>query len=85
MKLASLVWVGMVFFGVFASIPVQAENGLFSADTARTLPEGKMELGVFAPLRYGLTPRVELALNPLWFFLAPHLLSSSQRWKASAS
>lgn len=45
----------------------------FSASTAYTVEQGRWELGLFGPLRYGLTDRVELSTHPLWFFLAPNL------------
>jgi hypothetical protein len=39
---------------------------------ALTLPEGRVELGLFQSSRYGLTDRVELSVHPLWFFALPH-------------
>jgi hypothetical protein len=44
----------------------------WSADTARVLPAGRVEIGVFAPLRVGLRERLEASLHPGWFFVAPH-------------
>jgi hypothetical protein len=40
--------------------------------SALTLPEGRVELGLFQSSRYGLTDRVELSVHPLWFFALPH-------------
>jgi len=44
----------------------------FAPDTARLVPPGAMELGVFAPLRWGVAERLELSVYPLWFFVFPN-------------
>ena len=44
----------------------------FLAGTAHTLSPGQLEVGVFAPLRVGITDRLELQGHPLAFFVAPN-------------
>jgi hypothetical protein len=58
---------------IFAPGAGHAANERFSAGTAHTLPRGALEVGVFAPLRWGATERVEVSVRPLLFFVAPHL------------
>jgi len=48
------------------------ETAIWSAGTARVLPDGRAEAGVFAPLRYGMRDRVELSVHPIWFAVAPN-------------
>ncbi len=50
-----------------------SEHREFVAATAFVMDEGRWEVGLFGPLRYGLTDRVELSAHPLWFFVAPNL------------
>ncbi len=45
----------------------------FAPDSARLVPAGRMELGVFAPLRWGVAERLELSFYPLWMLVAPNL------------
>lgn len=49
-----------------------AELRRWSGPSALTLPEGRVELGLLAVSRYGLSDRVELAVHPIWFFALPH-------------
>ena len=47
--------------------------------TAHTLNEGEFEVGVFAPLQYGLNDQVQVAIHPiLLLVLAPHIAT---RWR----
>jgi len=48
------------------------ETASWSAGTARVLPQGRAEVGVFAPLRYGLRNRIELSVHPAWFVVSPN-------------
>ena len=48
------------------------ETASWSAGTARVLPDGRAEVGVFAPLRYGIRDRIELSAYPVWFAVAPN-------------
>jgi hypothetical protein len=51
----------------------RAADAEFQGATARVLPLGRVEIGIFAPVRYGLTDRIELSTHPLWFFVAPNV------------
>ncbi|MDP6942753.1 MAG: hypothetical protein QF464_01275, partial [Myxococcota bacterium] len=47
--------------------------------TAHTLDEGEFEFGVFSPLQYGVSDRVQLAMHPiLLLVLTPH---AALRWR----
>jgi hypothetical protein len=70
------------------SAPAMAQTYRWVDDTAHTLPEGQWEIGLFGPLRYGLTEKVELTANPLLFFLMPHAtakvgLVETDGWKVA--
>lgn len=49
----------------------------WSIGTAHNLPEGRWEVGVFHPLRYGWSDRIELATHPILFFVMPNI---SVKW-----
>ncbi|HGY56118.1 MAG TPA: hypothetical protein ENK44_10470 [Caldithrix abyssi] len=51
---------------------LQAERN-WSNGTAYVLPQGRFEIGVFQPLRYGLRDNLEISVHPLWFFVAPNV------------
>jgi hypothetical protein len=65
-----------------ASAPVAAENAAWSGHRADTLPQGRWEVGVFSPLRYGLTDDLELSTHPLAFFVVPNV-SAKYSWNES--
>ncbi|MBC8214831.1 MAG: hypothetical protein ISR90_00655 [Candidatus Marinimicrobia bacterium] len=46
---------------------------LSNSETANTIPKGQFEVGLFQPLKYGMTEKVELSTHPLAFFLMPNL------------
>jgi len=52
--------------------PLAAAGQPFADGTARMPGEGRLEVGVFAPLRWSPSERTELSLHPLLFFVAPH-------------
>jgi hypothetical protein len=60
------------------------ENNLrnWSIGTAYTLPEGRWEVGVFHPLRYGFSDRVEFAAHPILFFVMPNF---SLKWSQGSA
>lgn len=68
---------GLAWAAAAALLALPASAGAAHADlqagTARTLAEGRMSVGVFAPLRWGVTDRTELSLHPLLALVAPHL------------
>ena len=49
------------------------DNVPWSAGTARTLPAGRWEKGLFQPLRYGQTERLEWATHPVLNLVVPNL------------
>ena len=61
----------------FGALFSQATSAFHSANDARLLPKGQWQVGLFAPLRYGLSPNVELSAHPLWFFIIPNI---SAKW-----
>jgi hypothetical protein len=59
-----------------ASIPAAAERAPFSIGTARVLPAGRVETGIFQPMRWGLRSKqieAEVSIQPLLFFVMPNL------------
>ncbi len=56
----------------------EPETRRFAPGTAYTLPAGRFESGVFAPLRYGLTDDLELSAHPGWFFVWPGATAKKQ-------
>ncbi|WP_146981564.1 hypothetical protein [Lujinxingia vulgaris] len=49
-----------------------ATGRAFVGDTALLSEVGRWEVGLFGPLRYGLSEKMELAVHPLLFFVAPN-------------
>jgi hypothetical protein len=69
--------VGMLisFFVVqsaFSQAPAQFHKNWLSG-TAFLLPEGRMEIGIFQPLRYGWSRSIEFSIHPLAAFIIPNL------------
>lgn len=52
---------------------LKAENKIWSDGTAFTLPKKRYEIGLFQPLRFGITKNAELITYPLWNLLFPNL------------
>ena len=50
-----------------------ASENDWSSSTASTITEDRWEIGVFGPLRYGYSERMELSTHPLADFLMPNL------------
>jgi len=44
----------------------------WSNTTAKTIKKGRIESGIFAPLRIGLKNNMEVQVHPLWFFVIPN-------------
>jgi hypothetical protein len=53
--------------------PAAQLPALPARDDAYTAPAGGLSFGVWSPLRYAVSDRVELSAHPLLFFVAPHL------------
>lgn len=64
---------GLATFASVARAEEQASPRLWSGNHALTVPQGRLELGLFQSAHYGLTDRVEVSLHPLWFFVLPHV------------
>lgn len=45
----------------------------FNRNTADVLDDGQWSVGVFSPLRYGISDTLELSIHPGWAILAPHI------------
>ncbi len=61
------------------SIISAEENRIWSAGSAYLLPAGNYEMGLFQPLRYGLSESMELSTHPLTMLLAPNI-SLKKSW-----
>ena len=59
---------------------ISAQNNKWSAGTAWTLPKKRAEMGIFQPLRYGLTESVELSTFLLPNIVIPNI-SLKKGWK----
>ena len=53
---------------LFASLSASAEASPWQATTASTLDKGGVAVGLFAPLRYGITDDLELSTHPISAF-----------------
>ena len=60
-----------LIIAIFA-FSVQAQLN-WSENSVKTLKKGRKELGLFAPLKYGLKDSLELSVHPLYFFIIPHV------------
>lgn len=61
---------------LFFSTLLEAQDsnaGIWSTGSAFILPQKRVELGLFQPLRYGYSDRVEWSVHPIWFFVMPNL------------
>ena len=50
-----------------------ANERIWSSHSAEILEQGRWEIGLFQPLRYGYSNDAELSIHPGWFFLIPNL------------
>ncbi|UCH63226.1 MAG: hypothetical protein JSU77_01890 [Fidelibacterota bacterium] len=58
---------------MLASASMASDNASWSSGTAYTLPSGRWEKGLFQPLRYGQTGRLEWATHPVLNLVVPNL------------
>jgi hypothetical protein len=80
MKLSNCIrlFILAVFCASIAAAEPQPDLWFQSAGgSARTLPKGRWTIGIFQPLRYGVSDRIELSAHPLLFLLLPNL---SAKW-----
>ena len=64
-----LIAIGSVSLLAQDSLNVQHS---WSNGTAYLLPQGRFEVGLFHPLRYGIKDNLELSVFPIWFFVNPN-------------
>jgi hypothetical protein len=63
----------LLLLGLAAEPEMAVAPPLAARGDAHTAPAGGLSFGVWNPLRYAVTDRVELAAHPLILFVAPHL------------
>ena len=63
----------LVAVALLMAVPASAENRSFLMGTAKNLPAGRIEMGVFEPLRLGVSDTLEIDLQPAIAFLMPNL------------
>jgi len=68
---AVLLAILLCFAALSAQDTLQTERN-WSNGTAFVLPQGRFEIGLFQPLRYGLQDNLEVSLYPVWFFVIPN-------------
>lgn len=67
-----------IFIIFLSSLPLSAFDTLglqdqtWSIGTAELLPQRRVEIGVFQPLRYGVSDKLEFSTHPLLFFVMPN-------------
>ena len=70
----------LLYFLVGQSIlaqPIDQIHSNWYSGTALILPPGRMEIGIFQPLRYGWSKSIEFTIHPLAAFIIPNL---SLKW-----
>ncbi len=70
------------FFMFFLTISLYCQSGSWQAGTAHTLPEGRWEIGLFQPIRWGQSESRELSFYKLSSLLMPNI-TIKQRWSKS--
>ena len=67
----------LCLIGIFLFFSLIAQDSLtknyWTDGTAYTIPNGRLELGLFTLSRYGITKNLELSVHPLMFFLMPQV------------
>ncbi|NOZ03738.1 MAG: hypothetical protein GXO92_03900 [FCB group bacterium] len=76
-----LFFVGLVILTGFLSAKSVETAADWSSGTAYVLPAGRWEMGLFQPLRYGLSGGQEFSTHPLLFVKMPNL-TYKRVWKA---
>lgn len=72
-KLAPLISAALMLGVTLGATSAAAEPGYFSGERADTTADGRIEVGVLEPTRWGVTPNVELSAHPLLFLAVPHV------------
>ena len=58
---------------VFFCSQTASAQKIWSSGSAYTMPEKRIQTGLFQPLRYGLSERLEISGHPIFFFIMPNL------------
>ncbi len=75
----------IIFAAVLLIFAFSAEAQLkWSDHSVHTLAKGRKEIGLFAPLKYGLKDSLELSVHPIFFFVIPHI-TVKKYWKSVGS
>jgi hypothetical protein len=74
---ALLMLISLLVVSLCLSQPKEQLHKNWSSGTAFLLPEGRMEIGIFQPMRYGWSKSVEFSIHPLAAFIIPNL---SMKW-----
>jgi hypothetical protein len=64
--------VTLAITALLVPVGAQARPARWSTGTAHTLPKGRLEVGLFQPLRYGATDSFELSTHPLLNAVMPN-------------
>jgi len=67
------------FFLFFLTVSLYCQSGSFLPGTAHTIPEGRWEIGLFQPVRWGQSESRELLFYKLSSLLMPNI-TIKQRW-----
>jgi len=62
----------LVLLLVLFNANLVAENRTWSSGTAYLLPPGRCEIGLFQPIRYGISETKEISFHPLFMFVIPN-------------
>ena len=75
MKLHTVyIAIALSFLNLLKAYSQETDNAeSLSNRTAYSVPRGNFEFGIFQPLRYGVSDKVELAAHPILIFLDPQL------------
>jgi hypothetical protein len=57
----------------------EKETSLWHTSAATTIPAGRIEKGIFSPMRIGFKNNLELSTHPLWFVIFPNA-SLKKNW-----
>lgn len=86
-SLSTYILVSILFIrGVFAqsdSVSIDTSKVVWKNSTARVLAPGRIEMGVVAPLAFGLKHNMEISVHKLLFFVAPNL-KLKKNWTKNA-
>ena len=56
-----------------------SNNKIWNSHSAHILEQGRVEIGLFQPLRYGYNQFTEFSVHPGWFFLIPNFQIKESR------